>query len=266
MVRTLLTNELLKGIIPIEQKFMQRNDLFAMSFREGFIFGRIINRRICQWKPYPLIDAAGAVVDIPASTAQPELRFRDPRNPANSILYLNSASSVGWPWFLYGAFGIKPQYIQMYLRYPEGDVIPGKFPNIDPVRPAVGDQISPLTGLTSPYEQPTDYQEVVIQPKIELGCEYYNHDEEREHQPVINILFCLYWAQLFTKNSHPTLIADIALKRYRGEKATFLTCGFGDHPHDLGPELAKEWRLVDDEGNYTGILSLDEAANLVGGR
>jgi hypothetical protein len=258
MVRTLLTNELLKGIVPIEQKFMQRNDLFALSFREGFIFGRVINRRICQWKPYPLIDASGAVVDIPAGSPQGELRFRDPRNPTNSILYLNTSTSVGWPWFFHGAFGVQPQYIQMYLRYPETQEIPGKFPNIDPTRPASGDQITPLTGLNSPYEQPTDFIEVLIQPKIEIGCEYYNQDSKRNHQPVLNILFCLYWVQLFNKATHPTLITDIALKRYRGEKAHFLTFGFGDHPHDLGTELQKDWKVEP--------LSLDEATALGGGR
>jgi hypothetical protein len=243
---------------------MERNDLFALSFREGFIFGRVINRRICQWKPYPLISSSGADVDLGMHAHQTELRFRDPRNPANSILYLDASTSVGWAWFFHGAIGIQPQYIQAYLRYPEGDVIPGKFPNIDPTRPAAGDMISPLNGLNSPYEQPTNYAEIVIQPKIELGCEYYNHDSHRNHQPVLNILFSLYWVQLFTRNTHPHLISDIAMKRYAGEKATFLTCGFGEHPHDLGPELMKDWGLIDKAGNSIGCLSLDEAASLGG--
>lgn len=259
MVRTLLTNELLKGIVPIEQKFMQRNDLFALSFKEGFVFGRVINRRICQWKPYPLIDSNGVAIDITARSSPPgEQRFRDPRNTANDILYLDSSTSVGWPWFYHGAFGIQPQYVQMYLRYPEGEIIPGKFPACDPIRPTSGDQITPLTGLNSPYEQPTDYVEVVIQPKIHLGCEYFNQDEKRNHQPVLNILFCLYWVQLFNKLTHPTLITDIALKRYRGEKAHILAVGFGDFPHDLGPELQKDWKITP--------MSLDEASALGGGR
>ena len=138
------------------------------------------------------------------------------------------------------------------------DVIPGKFPNIDPIRPALGDNITPLNGLNSPYEQPTDYIEIIIQPGIEIGCEYYNIDEERNHQPVLNLLFALYWVQFFQRNTHPTQIADIALRRYEGAKATFLTVGFGDHPHDIGDDLKKSWKVTP--------LSLDEAATLGGGR
>lgn len=246
--------ELQKGIIPIQKKFMQRNQSFALEFREGFVFGRVIRRRLCVWKPWPLIDSNGTAIDILPSATQAELRFRDPRNVANDILFLDTSTDSGLPWFFHGAFGIKPQYVSMYLRYPEGDIIPGKFPNIDPIRPAFGDQISDLNGINSPYEQPTDFHEVIIQPKVRIASEYYNQDEVRRHQPVINILFCLYWAQIYKSHTHPTLISDIALKRYEGAKATFLTCGFGNQPNDLGPSLIKDWDVTP--------LSLDEATAL----
>jgi len=247
----------LRGIIPIEKKFLQHNQLFAIEFREGFLFGRVIRRRICQWKPWPLIDADGNTVDITAGSPQPESRFRDPRNPANDILYLDSSTNAGRPWFFHGAFGIKPQQINMYLRYPEGDIIPGKFPEVDPIRPTSGDDISPINSLVSPYEQPTDYVEVIIQPGVHIAAEYYNKDEKRNHQPVLNILFSLYWVQFFKIATHPTLISDIALKRYEGAKAVFFKAGFGDFPHDLGPQLVKDWDVKP--------MTLDEAVAL-GGR
>jgi len=247
-------SELLKGIIPIEKKFLQNNYLFALEFREGFVFGRTIRRRICQWKPWPLIIADGTAKDIPASSHQAELRFRDPRNPANDLLYLSGTTNAGLPWFYHGAFGIKPQHINMYLRYPEGDIIPGKFPAIDPIRPTSGDDISPLKSQVSPYEVPTDYHEVVIQPLQHLGAEYYNKDEDRNHQPVLNILFCLYWAQIFMPETNPELIANIASRRI---PSTFLTAGFGDQPHEMGPQMEQDWCAVP--------MTLDEAMTL-GGR
>jgi hypothetical protein len=249
--------DVLRGIIPIQKKFLTKNQLFALECREGFLFGRTIRRRICNWKPYNLIDANGTTVDIAASSNQTELRFRDPRNSQNDILYLETGSNSGWAWFFHGAFGVKPQYIYMYPRYPEGDVIPGKFPNVDPIRPGSGDPISALNGLNSPFEQPTDFHETVILPKMRLGCEYYNIDEKRNHQPVINILFSVYWVQWLKKNMHATLISDIAGKKYRGENAAFLTHGWGDQPQDLGPDLQKEWKVEP--------MSLDEALGL-GGR
>jgi len=247
-------SELLKGIIPIEKKFLQNNYLFALEFREGFIFGRTIRRRICQWKPWPLILADGTAKDIPANSHQAELRFRDPRNPSNDILYLSSTTNAGLPWFYHGAFGIKPQHINMYLRYPEGDIIPGKFPAIDPIRPTSGDDISTLKSQVSPYEVPTDYHEVVIQPLQHLGAEYWNKDEDRNHQPVLNILFCLYWAQIFMPSTNPELIANIASRRI---PATFLTVGFGNQAHDMGPQMERDW--------CAAPMSIDEAMAL-GGR
>lgn len=250
-------SELLKGIIPIEKKFLQGNQSFAIEFREGFLFGRVVRRRICQWKPYWLIDSSGANVDIAAGSAQAELRFRDPRNPVNDILYLDTTTNAGLPWLFHGGIGVKPQQIYAYLRYPEGDIIPGKFPNVDPIRPGAGDPISTLNGMVSPYDQPTDFNEIIIQPGVHLGAEYYNVDPSRNHQPVMNLLFCLYWIQWFQPNTNPTLISDIALKRYEGARASFLKAGFGDFPHDLGPGLLTDWHVTP--------LTLDEAAAL-GGR
>jgi len=231
-------SELLKGIIPIEKKFLQNNQPFALEFREGFVFGRTIRRRITQWKPWPLIDADGDAVDIAASSHQAELRFRDPRNTANDILYLSSTTNAGLPWFYHGAFGVKPQHINIYLRYPEGDIIPGRFASLDPIRPTSGDDISPLRSQVSPYEVPTDYHEVVIQPLQHLGAEYYNKDEDRNHQPVLNIMFCLYWVEIFTPTTNPALIANIASRRI---PATFLTVGFGNQPHEMGPQMEQDW-------------------------
>lgn len=245
------------GIIPIERKFLQGNQTFAMEFKEGFLFGRVIRRRLCQWKPWPLIDTDGNDVDIAASSHQSEIRFNDPRSPGTDILYLETTTNAGRPWFFHGALGVKPQQINMYLRYPEGDIIPGKFPSLNPIRPNVGDNITPLNGVNSPYEQPTDYAEVIIQPQVHLACEYYNRDPVRRIQPVINIMFSLYWVQLFTAQLNPTIISDIALRRYEGAKAVFFKAGFGDIPHDLGPQLITDWKVT--------MMTLDEASAL-GGR
>jgi len=248
-------SELLKGIIPIEKKFMQNNNLFALEYREGYVFGRTMRRRILQYKPWPLLEDDGiTAIDIAASTHEPEVRFRDrPRGSENDILYLSSTTKAGLPWFLHGAFGLKPQYMNMYLRFPEGDVIPGKFPNIGPIRPTAGDDISPLNGLVSPYEQPTDYHEGVIPPLEHIAAEYYNKDPDRSHNPVVNILFCLYWAQIFRPDTHPSMISNVAARRY---PATFLTVGFGDHPHPMGEQMKDDWAI--------DPMTLDEAISLGG--
>jgi len=238
------------GVKPIREKILEKNYLFALDFREGFVFGRTVRRRICQYKPYRLINSAGNDVDISATSHQAELRFNDPRNPKNDILYLDPSTNSGYPWFFHGAIGIKPQFVNMYLRFPEGKDIPGKFPKVDPIKPGSGDDLGYVNSLNSPYEEPTDWVEIVIPPGQHLGAEYYDKDN-RNHQPVMNLLFALYWVQIYTKEKNPAQIRRIA---NREVPAAFLTVGFGDVPLELGDTLKKDWRVEP--------MSLEEAGAL----
>jgi len=198
-----------------------------------------------------LIDPTGATVDIAADSHQAELRFRDPRNPKISILYLKTATNAGWPWFLHGGIGIKPQYIYMYPRFPEGKEIPGKYPNVDPIKPSAGDLLGYVSELESPYEEPTDFFEYVIPPLLEIGAEYYNKDPDKAHNPVMNLLFSVYWFQALTRAKHAALIAAIAK---RTVPAYFFTVGFGDLPQELGADLMEKWEVEP--------MTLNEAAAL----
>lgn len=245
----------LEGIVPIQKKFLQNNYLFALEFAEGFVFGRVIRRRICQYKPWPLIDSNGNAVDISPSTHQDELRFRDPRNTENDILFLPTTTNAGYPWIMHGSIGIKPQYIYMYPRLPETKDIPGKFPNIDPVRPSDGNDVAYVNSLVSPYEEPTDFVEYVIPPLIHMGAEYYNKDPNRSHQPVLNLLFCVYWFQVLNPATHAVLISKIAAREV---PAAFFTVGFGDKPLEMGGDLKKDWKITP--------ISLEKALSLGGRR
>jgi len=242
-------------ITPIADKFMERNYLFTLEFSEGFVFGRTIRRRIFQYKPWRLIDSNGNDVDIAASSHQSELRFRDPRNTENDILYLDTSTNSGFPWFLHGGIGIRPSQVSMYPRFPETQTIPGKPPNVDPIKPSSGDDVGYVSSNESPYDEPTDFVEYVIPPHQHLGAEYYNTDSERAHQPVMNLLFCVYWFQVLRPRTHPRLISSIAS---RAVPATYLTVGWGDRPLDLGGTLKRDWDVTP--------ISLDEAIRLGGGR
>lgn len=251
----------MRGYTPIAEKFLENNFLFALSFREGFLFGRTLHRRFTSYKPWNLIDADGTTVDILPATAQAELRFRDPRNNEKDILFLSTSSNANHPWFFHGAFGIKPQHVRMYLRQPEGEIVPGKFPNLNPIRPSQADHLGYIDEINSPYEKPSDYVEVVIPPLMHIAAEYYNRApaaEKRRHQPVVNIQFCLYWVEFFRAETHPDLISDIAARRREGAKASFLKVGLGDFPHDLGTTLRDDWKVIP--------MKIDEARALGGRR
>jgi len=229
-------------------RFMLPDYLFGLYFREGWLFGRTVKRRICRYAPWCLIDSNGDAIDIAKSSHQAALWFRDPRNTANDVLYLDVSMNAGFAWFLHGAIGLKPQQVYMYLRHPDGKDIPGKFPNIDPIRPSSGDSVGYTDSLLSPYEEPTDAYELVIPPYQHIAAEYYNNDAERAIQPALKLLFAAYWVKFFDPVKDRSIIRKIAKREV---PATFLACGFGDYPIDLGNQLMREWNVTP--------MSLEEA-------
>ena len=243
----------IRGIKPIQEKFLETNYLFAMEFRQGFVFGRVIKRRICFYKPWPLIDENGNAVKC--TTANPHRGpywFRDPRNTANDILYLSETTKANWPWFYHGSIGVKPQFINMYPRVPERQEGPGRFAGIDPIRPSAGQDVGYVNSLYSPYEKPTDFVEYIIPPKIHMDVEFYNKDADRGHRPVCNLLFALYWFQVLNPPIHRTLIRRIALREV---PAAFFTVGFGDFAYEMASDLQHDWQVE--------LMTLDEA--IIGG-
>jgi len=243
------------GLIPIREKFLQNNYLLAVQFEEGYIFARTIRRRICQYRPYPLIDTTGASIDISPAGHQPEIVLRDPRNVTRKILFLETFTMAGLPWILHGSIGIKPEQILMYARFPPAGDIPGRFPNLDPIRPSEGNRLGYVSAFESPYEEPTDFVEYMIPPTMDIGFEFYNTDTERSHSPVLNILFAVYWIQVLRPDRHPRLISKIALREV---PAAFFTIGFGDKPLSAPYNLYTQWE--------TTPISLDQAAALGGGQ
>ncbi len=240
------------GVKPIVEKFLEPNYLFAMEWRDGFIFGRVIRRRICMYKPWPLIDSGGNAVWVTTGTPyQGPFWFRDPRNNANDILYLDATTNANWPWFFHGAVGFKHQNVLVYPRIPERQDQPGRFPELDPVQPNAGDRLGFITGLESPYEQPSDWLEWIIPPRVHVDVEFYNLDEDRNHRPVCNLLFALYHFQILNPDTHQNLIRSIALRQV---PAAFFKTGFGDNSMELGGDIKKSWDATE--------LTIDRAARL----
>lgn len=236
-----------KGISPIVDRFLLRNHFLALEFKEGWLFARVVRRRIMHYKPYSLIDAAGNTVNIAAydpdnitASYQAELRLRDPRNKAVDILFMKTSTDAGFPWILHGAIGWKPHQIFVYPRFPEGSDIPAKFPEIDPIQPSAGNFTGYYSGRESPFNKPTDFMEYVLPPGQHVGHELYNYDD-KAHNPVANILFALYHFRLLKPGTAwNRKIRDIAL----GKPATFLTVGYTSDPLPLGDTLKKDWDAV----------------------
>lgn len=247
-----MTLEEKTGIVPIRKTFLRENYRGAIQFREGFIFMRVVKRRIIHIKPWELIDALGVAIDIPPNSHHAaELLFRDARNPSNDLLFLKTTTGAGFPWILHCGFGIWPPQIRAWIRMPESMEISSRPPSADPIRPAMNDPMGYIDTATSPYSAPTDQVTCVIPPLMHVGCEFYNTDDFDSHRPIVHILACLYQMQIYKVDKHPDLIADIASGR---KGASFLNVGFGDHSENFDPILMKDWGI--------DPISLEEAQNL----
>lgn len=220
-------------ITPITSKFLDTGYFFGLEFAEGWIFGQVMRHENLFYRPYEAINSAGSTIDIAADSSQSELRFYDPRNTDVDLLFLDTQTDRGFPWFLHGAIGIKPQYIRAYLRYPETKGIPGKFPKGGPIRPQSGEDLGYIDSINSPYTVPSDQVEIVIVPNVHLGVEYYNIDKNRAHRPVLNLQFRLYWFK-------PILDENTIIQFIRGKIPWRpLTVGFENRV----PFIYTDWRV-----------------------
>lgn len=224
------------GIKPITEKFLERNHLFALAFREGWIFGRVLLSEKKYFKPYALINSAGTAQDIGPAAGISELRIYDPRNRDTRLLYLDDHTTAdtksvagpnfkgGLPTVLHGAIGLKPAHIRAYVRYPWGKLHFGEFEGLNPISGTSANQyLGFLDGMYSPYEMPTDWLEMWIPPKTDISLEFYNQDS-KTHQPVLNLMFNQYHFQPLSVNNdiHRRIIKLIAARQI---PAAFAQCG-----------------------------------------
>jgi hypothetical protein len=226
------------GVKPIVNKFLERNYLFAVEFAEGFVFGRVVRRSIIQHKPYPAINTNGTPAVVPPLSSTAELQFRDPRNRDIDLLKLDTGTSQGYAWILHGAIGVQQPTVRVYLRYPSGGAIsvPGRFPEMDPIAP--GDDVSYISSTNSPYESPSDYAELIIPPRITVGVQYYNGDPATPVNPLLHLLFALYYFQPLDPSTDRELVSAIARRMV---PAAFFTAGPVDQPFTLAGPTKSEW-------------------------
>lgn len=207
--RTFTVVRSMSGITPLREKILKDNFLFGIRFQEGWIFGRVIRQMVFNYAPWHLIDSTGSKIEIDPLSFEQEHTFLDPRNTAKEILYLDDGKNQGMPWFMWGSFGVRPRWIRMYIKYPEGGTHVGKIPNLDPLRPQQGDDFGYIDSSRSPYDDPTDYYEVILPPFTKVGAEYYNTHPERRLTPTLNLMFQIVWFKPISSD----LIDDIMNRR-----------------------------------------------------
>jgi hypothetical protein len=259
------------GIVPIEQKFLQPNYLFALRLQEGFLFGRVIDRSVLQYKPYDqlgLITPGSSTMTFPTALFPAGTNAISPDNSSKTdvllasnlspsdlhdVLYLPSEETS----LLHGAIGVYPNWVRVYPRYPQNENYMGKWSSLNPPQPQNLDPFAYFDGTQSPYESPTDFRELVIPPKLHLSFVFASPGDYPPTIPRLNLLFAYYNCQFFNPNGRAyerKLISGIAS---RSIPADYLTMGAAERPLSYG-KVMPVYKV--------NPIDLETAASLGGGQ
>lgn len=150
----------------IDEKFHNVGDLFGLRFRGGIVFLEVTGWEEIKYSPHTDF---GEVQ--PGQSTQFE-RIEDDSN--DDILYVEQKEKK----LLHGAIGHKPPALRRYTNYPEDENRLRKLQNIG--TPSAGDNWGFVDGNDSPYNGPTDIEELYIPPGVHLNFAYFNPKAESE--------------------------------------------------------------------------------------
>lgn len=159
----------------IDEKFLDRNDVFALEFNRGFVFLQVTGWEQLQYKPYT------GVSSINPQSSSGFSRLEDSND--NDILYVNEGDEK----VIHAGIGHMPASVRRYTNYPESENRLRTIPNLSAPRPSNGDDYGYVDGDDSPYNNPTDVEELVIPPGVNLDFNFYNPDQNESKQPILNI-------------------------------------------------------------------------------
>lgn len=165
-----------EGLVSIDEKFLRQGDLFGLKYSDGYVFFEVTGYEQVQYKPYDGIGSVGA------DTATD---FQRLEHDNNDILYVENRDNK----ILHGAIGMTPGYIRRYTNYPESQNRLRRFPNLPSPRPS--SDYGFVDGSESPYNNPTDAEELWIPPDVHLDFAFHN-TADRSHTPLLNLKFRSY--------------------------------------------------------------------------
>lgn len=226
------------GLQAIDEKFLDTGDLFAMRFAQGLVFLEVTGWQQNTYSPYT------GVGEIPGQESSGFQRLED---DGDDILFIEKREQK----VLHTGIGHAPADIRRYTNFPEGEVRLRSLPNLDTPRP--GDDFGYIDGNESPYEAPTDAEELWIPPGTHLDFNFYNADTE-PNKPLINVKLREYNIRALDPNNSAE---HSAIRRVvsSGSPIPIVPAGSMDRQEDF--DLEEYWK--------TTPIPFEQARNLGGG-
>lgn len=181
------------GFDSIQEKFLSEGNLFGMEFREGFVFLEVEGWEQVSFRPY---DNVGSI-DAGSNSGYSVLE--DPDNNDREILYIPR----GEERILHVGIGHRPAMIRRYTQYPDGDNTLRKLPEVGTPSSRNGDDYGYISGEESPYDNPTEAEELVIPPNVSVGFDFFNPDANTSHEPVLNVQIRHYTITALEPRNNP---------------------------------------------------------------
>lgn len=160
------------GVQKIQDKFLGQGELFGIKFNSGFVFCEVDGWAQTKFDPYTEVGSVGAGQSSGFS------RLNSP--DGDDILYVeNDELKVK-----HVAMGHSPAILRRYTNYPEGENRLRAVNNLG--IPVPGDDYGYIDGEDSPYENPTEAEELWVTPGQHLDFNFHNPDTE-EHEVTLKI-------------------------------------------------------------------------------
>lgn len=233
---------------PIKDVFLRPNNLLALEFREGWIFTRVVDFYQFQYRPF------SGIGTISSDSYTNESRLNHTSGNTNyDVLYIERYEI---PKVMHVGIGIFPEFIKMYVKYPEGTEAMYKPPTLPSPDIPNGSSYGMVTGKESPYDEPTDATELFIPPQTHVGFQFYNPDEDTV-EPILNIIGRVYKLEVFRpyapekREYYHDIIRKMAKRII---PCAFGICGNPENPLQFDPRFESAWKVKP--------ISLDEAQTL----
>lgn len=214
---------------PIEENFLNRNELFGLEYSEGLVFVSVRDKEDTKFKPF------GQLEDISSNSSLSGGFQRLNDSNSDDVLFVDKSTDKHT--VLHVGIGQKPAMIRRFTRYPEDDAKLRSIPNL--TSPSTNNNYAYVDGRDSPYSQPTDAEELVIPPGIHLNFDFRNEDDDDAHEPILNIKMRIYTIEpLDPRGSQQE---KNSIRRIVGVGSTIPTFSVGSRGNQTNFNLEEEW-------------------------
>lgn len=214
------------GERPIKNKFLSNGDLFGMEFRQGSVFLEVRGWDQIKYAPFDQIGS------VSANSSTDPMRLEDP--DGDDILFVEEETDQ----VMHAAIGSSPANIRRFTNYPESENRLRRIPNLGVPTPT--DDYGYVDGEDSPFEDPTDAEELWIPPGEHLDFIFANPDS-RQHEPILSILMRIYRIDALD----PTVEEDArAIRKVIDPTNRFPTIQAGGPDNQVNYDLQDAWGVV----------------------